>query len=110
MMKFTKEHSWAKIDGDIATIGITDFAVKQLKDIVFVELPQKGKHVTQFMPCAVIESVKSVSDVISPLSGEIMEVNEDLKDRPDLLNKDPKTWILKIRIEDKDEIKKLSDI
>lgn len=108
-LKYTKDHDWAKIEGEIATIGITDFAQEQLTDVVFVELPEKGRHVTQFKQAAIVESVKSVSDVFAPLSGEILEVNEELKDKPELINKDPygKGWVLKIRIEDKDEVKSL---
>ncbi len=107
-LKYTSEHEWAKIEGDIATIGITSYAVEQLTDVVFVELPDLGKHATQFKPIAVVESVKSVSDVFSPLSGDIIEINEKLKGSPELLNDSPYgSWIAKIKIEDKNEIKKL---
>lgn len=108
-LKYTNEHEWVKIQGDIATIGITDYAQEQLTDVVFVEVPEKGKHATQFKPIAVVESVKSVSDVFAPLSGEIVEVNERLKDAPELLNKSPfgDGWIVRIKIEDESEIKNL---
>lgn len=107
-LKYTKEHEWAKIEGDIAAIGITSYAVEQLTDVVFVELPDIGKHATQMKPIAVVESVKSVSDVFSPLSGDIVEINEQLKGSPGLLNDSPYgTWIAKIKIEDKNEIKNL---
>jgi glycine cleavage system H protein len=108
-LKYTKEHEWAGIKGDIATIGITYYAQEQLTDVVFVELPEKGKHITQFKPMAVVESVKSVSDVFAPLSGEIIEINENLKASPELLNNSPFNdgWIVKVKIEDKNEIKNL---
>lgn len=108
-LKYTKEHEWAKIEGDIAIIGITDYAQEQLTDVVFVELPENGRHVTQFKPMAVVESVKSVSDVFAPLSGEIIEVNDKLKSSPELLNNTPFNdgWIAKIKIEDSNEIKNL---
>ncbi len=108
-LKYTKEHDWVKLEGEIATMGITDFAQNQLTDIVFVELPEKGKHATQSKPIAVVESVKSVSDIFAPLSGEIIEVNEKLKDNPEILNKDAfgEGWIAKIKIEDKKELDNL---
>lgn len=108
-LKYTKEHEWAGISGDIATIGITYYAQEQLTDVVFVELPEKGKHITQFKPMAVVESVKSVSDVFAPLSGEIIEINENLKASPELLNNSPFNdgWIVKVKIENKNEIKNL---
>ena len=106
---YTKEHEWAKVENDVATIGITYYAQDQLTDVVFVELPEIGKHVTQFKPAAIVESVKSVSDVFAPLSGEVIEVNEELKDKPEIVNRDPfgKGWMLKIRIEDKGEMENL---
>ena len=108
-LKYTKEHEWARIDGDIAIIGITSYAVEQLTDVVFVELPEKGKHATQSKPIAVVESVKSVSDVYAPVSGEIIEINEELVNSPELLNKSPygEGWIAKIKLEDKNEINNL---
>ena len=108
-LKYSKEHEWVKVDGDITTIGITDFAQKQLTDIVFVELPEKGKHVTQGKAMAVVESVKSVSDVFAPVSGEIVDVNNELADSPEILNKEPygKGWIAKVKIENKGELDNL---
>ncbi len=105
-LKYTKEHEWVKVEGDIAIVGITDFAQKQLTDIVFVELPEKGKHVTQGKPMAVVESVKSVSDVFAPISGEVIEINNELTDNPEILNKDPygEGWITKVKIENKAEL------
>jgi len=108
-LKYSKEHEWVKIEGNVATVGITDFAQKQLTDIVFVELPEKGKHATQNKEIAVVESVKSVSDVFAPVSGEIIEVNEKLKTSPDFINQDPygKGWFAKIRVESKEELNNL---
>jgi len=108
-LKYGKEHEWVKVDGDIAIVGVTDFAQKQLTDIVFVELPEKGKKVEKDKPMAVIESVKSVSDVFSPVSGEVVEVNEALKDNPDIINKDPygDGWIAKIKIANNDDLSDL---
>ncbi len=108
-LRYTKEHEWIKIEGDTCTVGITDFAQHQLTDIVFIELPEKGKKVEQFKQAAVIESVKSVSDIFAPVSGEIIEVNEELKDSPDLVNKSAfdKGWLFKIKMKNKDELKSL---
>jgi len=108
-LKYSKEHQWLKVEGDIAIVGVTDFAQKQLTDIVFVELPEKGKKVEQNKPFAVIESVKSVSDVFSPVTGEVIEVNNKLADNPDVINKDPygEGWIAKIKIENKDQLNTL---
>mgnify|MGYP006283925243 CR=1 FL=1 len=108
-LKYSKEHEWVKLDGDTATVGITDFAQNQLTDIVFVELPEKGKHATQNKEVAVVESVKSVSDIFAPVSGEIAEVNDKVKDSPEMINKDPygEGWLIKIRLEDKEELKSL---
>jgi len=108
-LKYSKENEWVKIENNIATVGITDFAQKQLTDIVFVELPEKGRHATQSKEIAVVESVKSVSDVFAPVSGEIIEVNEALKNSPDIINQDPygKGWFVKIKIENKEEINNL---
>ena len=108
-LRYSKDHEWLKIEGDTAIVGITDFAQKQLTDIVFVELPEKGKHVTQGKAMAVVESVKSVSDVFAPVSGEVAEVNSELTDAPEILNKEPyeKGWIVKIKIENKEELNDL---
>lgn len=108
-LKYSKEHEWIKVEGNIATVGVTDFAQHQLTDIVFVELPEKGKKAEQGKQLAVIESVKSVSDVFSPVSGEVIEVNEKLQDNPDIINKDPygEGWIAKIKIADNKELNNL---
>jgi len=108
-LKYSKQHEWVKLEDDIAIVGVTDFAQKQLTDIVFVELPEKGKKLQQNKPMAVIESVKSVSDVFSPVTGEIIEVNEKLKDNPDIINKDPygEGWLAKIKIANNKELDSL---
>jgi len=108
-LKYSKEHEWVKIEGNVATVGITDFAQKQLTDIVFVELPEKGKHATQNKEIAVVESVKSVSDVFAPVSGEIIEVNEKLKTSPDFINQDPygKGWLFVIEKSNTEDEKNL---
>jgi|TARA_Y100000310_G_scaffold284075_1_gene306564 glycine cleavage system H protein len=105
-LKYTKEHEWVKIENDIATIGITDFAQNALTDIVFVELPEIGKTVTQNKTAATIESVKSVSDIFAPVSGEIIGINEQIKDHPEIINNDPynKGWLFKIKLADKNEL------
>ena len=107
--KYTKEHEWIKIDGDIATIGITDFAQDQLTDVVFVELPEVGKLIEQNGNLCVIESVKSVSDIFSPISGEIMEVNKTLENSPELVNNEPFEggWIAKLKVKNETELDQL---
>ncbi len=107
--KFTKEHEWVKVEGDIGIIGISDFAQKEFGDIVYVELPLVGKKVKKGDACANIESVKAVDDIYTPISGEIIEVNEELENNPENINKDPngKGWIIKIKIEDNKEIENL---
>ncbi|MET0851683.1 MAG: glycine cleavage system protein GcvH [Candidatus Rokuibacteriota bacterium] len=88
-LRYTREHEWAKVEGDRARIGITDFAQKELGDVVFVELPKVGAKVTALTTFGVVESVKAVSDLYAPLSGEIAEVNADLAKTPELVNSDP---------------------
>ena len=107
--KYTKEHEWIKIDGDIAILGITDFAQDQLTDVVFVELPEVGKQIKQNDNLCVVESVKSVSDIFSPISGEIVEVNKTLEDSPALVNNDPFEggWIVKLKVKNEAELDKL---
>ncbi len=102
-MKFSKDHTWVNEDGKV---GISDYAQKQLKDIVFVELPEKGKKVEKGKQVATIESVKSVSDVISPVSGEVIEVNESLQEDPTIINSDcyGKGWLFKVKVEESDDL------
>jgi glycine cleavage system H protein len=97
---YSKEHEWVKIDGDTATIGITDYAQNSLGDIVYVELPKVGAKIDQFGNVGVIESVKAVSDLFTPISGEVLEVNTVLDSDPAAVNKDPygDGWLLKVRV------------
>lgn len=106
---YTKGHEWIKVEGDKATVGITDFAQSQLGDVVYVELPKVGDKLEAHQSLGVVESVKAVSDVYSPVSGEVLEVNERLNDDPEILNKDPhsKGWIIKLKIKDKSELEEL---
>ena len=104
-LKFTKEHEWASIQEGIATVGITEYAQKQLGDVVFVELPALHRNLAQGEAFGVVESVKAVSDLFSPLTGEIIGVNQALVDSPQLINHDPyhEGWIIKIRVSDPGE-------
>lgn len=106
---YTKDHEWLKVEGDEALIGITDYAQKQLGDIIYVDLPQVGKILKAKETLGSVESVKSVSDVFSPVSGEVVAVNEALSQTPDLINKDPhgEGWIARIRLENKEELNQL---
>ncbi len=107
--KYTKEHEWIKIDGDTAIVGITDFAQDQLTDVVFVELPEVGKRIKQNGNLCVVESVKSVSDIFSPLRGEIVKVNKALENSPALVNNDPFEggWIVRLKIKNEAELDQL---
>ncbi|MCA9402919.1 MAG: glycine cleavage system protein GcvH [Candidatus Omnitrophica bacterium] len=102
---YTKEHEWVNIDGDEATVGISDYAQESLGDITFVELPAAGDDVEQFGELASVESVKAASDIFSPMSGQILEVNEDLNDDPGIINKSPyeKGWIVRLSLSDIEE-------
>ena len=107
---YSKDHEWVKDNGDgTAVVGITDYAQEMLTDIVFVELPPIGKKVVQGEPVAVVESVKSVSDVYAPVSGEVIKVNDELENAPDLINSDAfgKGWIAILKLADTDELKSL---
>ena len=110
-LRYSKEHEWVRADGTRATIGITSFAADELGDIVFVELPEVGASLKQFETFGVVESVKAVSDLYSPLSGEVVEVNDALREGPELLNSDPfgEGWILKVELADAAEIDVLMD-
>lgn len=110
-LKYTKDHEWVKIEGDTATIGITDFAQSELGDVVFVEVDTEGENLDKEETFGTIEAVKTVSDLFMPLGGEITEFNEALESAPDTINKDPygKGWIIKIKIEDKAEADDLLD-
>jgi len=105
-VKYTRDHEWIQIEGDIATIGVTHYAQEQLGDVVYVELPDVGKAVTKGAEAAVIESVKAASEVYVPITGEILEVNESLNDNPSQINQDAQGngWFMKIRIHDEAEL------
>ena len=105
-LKYTSSHEWIKINDSIATIGITDHAQSELTDIVFAELPEIGKQVKKGDELCVVESVKSVSEIYSPLSGKIVKINEKLEDAPEIINGQPYDdgWLVEIEIEKKDEI------
>lgn len=105
-LKYHREHDWARIEGDTAVFGITDYAQETLGDIVFVELPDVGEEVTAGTPYAEIESVKAVSDVYAPLSGTVIEVNEEVIDAPEIINESPygDGWLIKVRLSDPAEI------
>lgn len=105
-LKYHREHSWARIEGDTATFGITDYAQESLGDIVFVELPDVGDEVEAGKPCGEIESVKAVSDIYAPLSGTVVEVNETVIDAPETINESPYEdgWLVKVRLSDQAEI------
>jgi len=107
--RYSKDHEWLKVEGDKGTVGITEFAQKQLGDVVYVELPQPGAVLEFHQSLGVIESVKAVSDVYSPLSGEVIEINEKLNESPELVNEDPhgKGWIVRIKIKDESEVEEL---
>ncbi len=106
---FTTDHEWLKVEGEEALVGITDFAQKQLGDVVYVELPTVGTKFDFHQTLGVVESVKAVSDVYCPVSGEVVAVNEELNQSPELLNQDPhgKGWIIRLRLKDKSELEKL---
>jgi len=108
-LKYSKEHEWARVEDEIATVGITDYAQQRLTDIVYVELPKLGKVVKQFDILCVVESVKSVSDVYSPVSGEVVEANKELEDHPEFINESPyeKGWIAKVKVSDPKELDSL---
>ena len=110
-LRYTKEHEWVRVEGDIATVGITDFAAEQLGDVVFVELPEIGRTVSQFAPVGVIESVKAVSDLFAPLSGEVLEANSELSTSPELLNSEPfgNGWMIRMRVSKPSEVDGLLD-
>jgi len=107
--KYSKEHEWVRLEGRLATVGITDYAQGQLGDIVYVELPPLGEVLTQFEPFGVVESVKAASDLYAPLSGEVLEVNGELSDHPQFVNEDPygKGWMMKIKPSDTSELDNL---
>lgn len=110
-LKYTTEHEWVRIDGDVATVGITDYAQEQLGDIVFVELPEEEEAIEKGDTFGVVESTKSVSDLYVPLTGAVIETNDPLLDSPEIINEDPygEGWMIRIKLKRPEEIKELLD-
>ena len=109
-LKYTVEHEWVRVAGDEAAVGITDFAQKQLGDVVFVELPEVGRTLTQGEVFGNIESVKAVSELFSPVAGEVVAINDSLGDHPDAVNSQPhETWMVKIKVANPDDLGSLLD-
>ena len=110
-LKYSKEHEWVRLEGDVATVGISQFAQEQLGDVVFVELPDLGRTVEQNGDAAVVESVKAASEVYAPVSGEVIEVNSELEDDPELVNRAPTGdgWFIKIRLSDPSQLDGMMD-
>ena len=110
-LRYTKDHEWVRVDGDEATVGITEYAAGQLGDIVFVELPETGRTVSQFAAFGVVESVKAVSDLFAPLSGESAGTNDALTGSPELVNSDPygEGWMLRLTLNTPSEVDELLD-
>jgi len=108
---FTKEHEWIRVDGDVATVGISNHAQEQLGDIVFAEVPEAGRRVSKGQEAAVVESVKAASDVYAPVSGEVTEGNQALADDPALINSDPEGqgWFFKLKLDNPGELEGLMD-
>ena len=105
-LRYSKEHEWVRLDGDVATVGITDFAQEQLGDVVYAELPEKGATLRQHASLGVVESVKAASDVYAPVSGEVLERNAKVIEKPELVNQDPygEGWMIRVRLSDKAEL------
>ena len=110
-VSYTQEHEWIRVEGDVGTIGITQYAQEQLGDVVFVELPQAGRKVAKGEACAVVESVKAASDIYAPVSGDVTEANAALGDSPGDVNAEPmgKGWFFKVKLADKSELDGLMD-
>ncbi|MEE9219793.1 MAG: glycine cleavage system protein GcvH [Acidobacteriota bacterium] len=108
-LKFSREHEWLSVEGDVGTIGITDFAQNELGDIVYVELPQQDARISAGGEMGTIESVKSVSELFSPVSGQVVEVNAELGNAPELVNREPygRGWMVKVRLSDPKEVESL---
>ncbi len=110
-IKYTKDHEWVRVEGDVGTVGVSDHAQQQLGDVVFVELPDVGRQLTQGKEAAVVESVKAASDVFAPVSGEVIEANADLENDPSLVNAGAETtgWFFKLRLSNPAELDGLMD-
>jgi glycine cleavage system H protein len=111
-LKYTKDHEWIRIEGNVGTVGITEYAQGELGDIVFIELPSIGKKVEAGQAFGTVEAVKAVSDLYSPVSGEVKEVNKEIQDSPELVNKESyeRGWMIKITLSKPDEVKNLLDV
>ena len=111
MIRYSKEHEWIRVEGEVATVGITQYAQEQLGDVVFVEVPQAGRKVAKGEACAVVESVKAASDIYAPVSGEVVESNAALADSPGDVNAEPmgKGWFFKLRLTNRGELNSLLD-
>jgi len=109
--RYSRDHEWVRLDGDVAVIGITDYAQEQLGDVVYVELPEVGKSLAKGAEAAVVESVKAASEVFAPIAGEVVAVNDALADEPALVNQSPEDagWFLKLKPGDKSEVESLMD-
>ena len=109
-LKYTKDHEWIRLDGDTGVVGITDFAQKQLGDVVYLDLPEVGASITAGEPFGTIESVKAVSELYAPVSGEVVEVNTKLKDKPEEVNSKPhESWMIKLRLTNPSDTGELMD-
>jgi glycine cleavage system H protein len=110
-LRYTSDHEWVRVDGDTATIGVTEYAANQLGDVVFVDLPAVGKSVEQFATFGVVESVKAVSDLYAPVSGEVTEINDALAAKPELVNSDPfgDGWMIRVKVGDPAQVGDLLD-
>ena len=108
-LRFTKTHEWVRLDGDVATIGITDHAQSELGDITYLELPEVGEGVSRSQPFGIVESVKAASDIYAPVDGEVIERNEQAVDAPDLVNSSPydRAWLIKVRLADPSQVETL---
>jgi glycine cleavage system H protein len=108
-LRFTKSHEWIRIEGDVATIGLTDFAQSELGDITYLELPEIGDEIQATEPLGVVESVKAASDIYAPVSGEVLERNEDAISAPEVVNRSPygDAWLVKVKIADPDQVESL---
>jgi len=109
--RYTRDHEWVKVEDDICVVGVTDFAQQELGEVVYVEVPEPGQVFNAHDEIGTIESVKAVADIFTPVAGEIVELNEELQDSPDLVNRDPygDGWFVKIAVEDPDELDSLMD-
>lgn len=110
-LKYSKEHEWVLVEGNTATIGITEYAQEELGDIVYVELPEVGEKIVKDDPFGAVESVKAVSDIYAPVSGTVLEINDMLPDNPETINDDPygDGWLIRVELNDKDDLKDLMD-